>query len=308
MVCYQLTWGRAVDEVKKGSCLPRFITISLLLLQSVLTPPPLYGSLQSENADSLPLWELRIAATAARLPHYIGSAEYENYFFPLPYLIYRGEFFQADRDNMRTIFYKNDHFETDLSLWGNPPVPGDNRARTGMDELDALVEIGPAMRYYFRHNGRHDALYLKGAIRTAFSVGWESGPEIDYQGLHGSVHLVLRNSSLLENRKIRFRLNTGIHFADSKFNSYFYEVNTEDIAPWRGFYAANGGYSGFSFSGSISRRLLPYLTFGCYGRWDNISGASYGDSPLVGTENNYTIGAMLIFTLARSNTMIIRDE
>ena len=249
---------------------------------------------------------MRVAATAARLPHYIGSDEYKNYLFPLPYLIYRGEFIQADRDNMRTIFFKNGNFETDLSLWGNPPVPGNNRARTGMDELDALVEIGPAIRYYFQHDGRRDALYLKGAIRTAFSVGWESGPEIHYQGLHGSMHLVMKNESLFKDQGMRVSLSSGIHFADSTFNTYFYEVDMEDISQQRPFYSTGGGYSGFSFSGSITRRVLPYLTFGCYGRWDNINGATYDKSPLVGTENNYTIGTMLIFTLAKSRSLTSR--
>ncbi len=289
--------------MKKRPCFPLFIIITFFVLQPSGTPSPLYGASPSENFEKQPLWELRVAATAARLPHYIGSDEYRNYLFPLPYLIYRGEFFQADRDNMRTVFFKNGNFETDLSLWGNPPVPGHNSARTGMEELDALVEVGPAMRYYFQRNGSRDSLYLKGAIRTAFSVGWEGRPEIRYQGLHGSMHLVLRNASLFKDKKTRFRLSSGIHFADSNFNSYFYEVDAEDVAPGRPFYATGGGYSGFSFAGSITRQLLPYLTLGCYGRWDNINGASYTDSPLVGTENNYTIGTMLIFTLAKSKLM-----
>jgi len=279
---------------------------SLLLLQLIIRVLPVYGSSKSSSTETAPLWELRVAATAASLPHYIGSNEYKNYFFPLPYLIYRGEFFQADRDNMRTIFFKNGAFETDLSLWGNPPVPSDNQARTDMDELDALVEIGPAVRYYFQNNGRRDAFYFKGAIRTAFSMGWENGPEIHYQGLHGSMLLVLKNSSLFKDQKMKFHLSSGIHFASSKFNSYFYEVETEDVIPGRNSYSVNGGYSGFSLASSITRHLYSSLTLGCYGRWDNISGATYEDGPLVNTENNYTIGAMLIFTLAKSKARVSR--
>jgi outer membrane protein len=306
MVDYRLTREISVSKVKRRFCFILFITLSFFLLQLAVTLPLLYASSPHESPDTLPLWELRVAATAARLPHYIGSDEYKNYIFPLPYLIYRGEFFQADRDNMRTIFFKKGSFETDLSMWGNPPVPSSNRARTRMDELDALVEIGPAIRYYFQHDGRRDALYLKGAIRTAFSVGWESGPEIHYQGLHGSMHLVMKNESLFKDQGMRLSLSSGIHFADSTFNTYFYEVDMEDISQKRTFYAARGGYSGFSCSGSITRRVLPYLTFGCYARWDNINGATYDNSPLVGTENNYTIGTMLIFTVAKSKVSTSR--
>lgn len=294
------------NKIKLPSWFTLTVVSSLLLLQLAITALPVYGSSKTATAETAPLWELRVAATAARLPHYIGSNEYKNYFFPLPYLIYRGEFIQADRDNMRTIFFKNGHLETDLSIWGNPPVPGDNRARTGMDELDALVEIGPAVRYYFQDNGRSDALYLKGAVRTAFSVGWNSGPDVHYQGLHGSMHLVLKNSSLFRDQKMRFHLSSGLHFANSKFNSYFYEVGTEDVIPGRNSYGTNGGYSGFSLAGSITKQLYSGLSIGCYGRWDNINGATYEDSPLVDTDNNYSIGAMLIFTLTKSKTLVSR--
>ena len=283
-----------------------FIAVSFLLLQITILPLRVHGSSPPENVETRPLWEFRIAATAARLPHYVGSDEYKTYLFPLPYLVYRGEFFQTDRDNMRAIFFKNGDFETDLSLWGNPPVPDNNRARTGMDELDALVEIGPAVRYYFKHNGTKDSLYIKGAIRTAFSVGWESGPEVHFQGLHGSVRLILKDSILLADRKMKFRLSSGIHFANEKFNSYFYDVGPDDVVPGRSIYTTGGGYSGFSVSGSITRELYPWLTFGCYGKWNNSSGATYDQSPLATTENNYTIGTMLIFTLLKSKTMTSR--
>lgn len=285
---------------------PLFIAAYCLLLQITILPLRVYASTQPENVLIRPLWEFRIAATAARLPHYVGSDEYKTYLFPLPYLVYRGEFFQTDRDNMRAIFFKNGHFETDLSLWGNPPVPGSNRARTGMDKLDAIIEIGPAIRYYFRQNDTQDSLYLKGAIRTAFSVGWESSPEVHFQGLHGSIQLVLKDSILFGDRKMKFRLSSGIHFANEKFNSYFYDVESDDVIPGRDLYTTGEGYSGFSISGSISRKLYPWLTFGCYGKWDNNSGAAYDDSPLATTENNYTIGTMLIFTLLKSKTMTSR--
>ncbi len=295
-----------MNKMGKYSCSIRSITVSFFLLQMTVTPLKVYGSSQPEDTDTLPLWELRLAATAAVLPHYIGSNEYKSYLFPLPYLIYRGEFFESDRDNMRTIFFKNKYFETDISLWGNPPVPGNNYTRNGMEELDALAEIGPALRYYFYHNNRRDALYLEGAIRTAFSVGWEGGPEIGYQGLHGGFDVILENNSLFKEQKIEFHLSSGVQFANSRFNSYFYDVEMEDVTPYRNYYTAEGGYSGFTLSGSITRELYPGFTFLCYGRWDNTSGTTYNDSPLATSENNYTIGTMFIFTLAKSEKMVYR--
>ncbi len=286
---------------KKTTPLKSFLPLLIFFLLSA-TPLPLFAAPSTDS--SLPLWELRVAATAARLPHYKGSDEYKNYFFPLPYLIYRGDFFQADRDNIRTIFYKNSKLETDISMWGNPPVPGDNRAREGMEDLDALLEIGPALRYYFRRDGISDGLYLKGAVRSVFSVGWDGGPDIHYQGLHSDIYLIFKNNSLFAAQQLRFHLSTGLHFGDATFNEYFYEVGEKDAVPGRNMYSAGGGYSGFSLAGSLVKRFTPTISFGCYGRWDNISGAEYEDSPLAKEMNNYTIGAMFIFTLAQSERLL----
>ena len=261
---------------------------------------PLYAVQPGNSVTSLPLWELKVALTAARLPHYTGSDEYKNYFFPLPYLVYRGEFFQADRDSVRTIVYKTNRLETDISMWGNPPVPEDNRARAGMEKLDALLEIGPALRYYFHRDGISDGLFLKGAIRSVFSAGWDSGPDLRYQGLHSDIHLIFKNNSIFAAQQLQFHISAGLHFADAEFNEYFYEVGEKDSIPGRDMYSTGGGYSGFSLAASIIKQLTPTISFGWYGRWDNINGASYENSPLVKEKNNYTIGAMLIFTLAQS--------
>jgi hypothetical protein len=189
-------------------------------------------------------------------------------------------------------------------MWGNPPVPGDNRARTGMEKLDALLEIGPALRYYFHRDGISNGLYLRGAVRSVFSAGWDSGPDIHYQGLHSDIHLIFKIASLFAAQQLRFHISTGLHFTDAAFNEYFYEVGEEDSIPGRDVYSAGGGYSGFSLAGSIIKRFTPTVSFGCYGRWDNISGADYEDSPLVREENNYTIGTMLIFTITRSEKLL----
>ena len=92
-----------------------------------------------------PLWEFGIFVGGARIPAYRGSRTYETYAFPAPFLIYRGEIFQSDRDGASGIFYRSERLESTLSFGGNIRVDADNTAREGMDDLDPILEVGPAL-------------------------------------------------------------------------------------------------------------------------------------------------------------------
>lgn len=255
------------------------------------------------NPPALPLWEVGIGAAGARLPHYVGSDEYDNYVIPIAYLIYRGEILRADREGIRGIFYKGHGFETSLSFWGNPPIPDDNEARQGMSELNAIGEVGPALRYYFYGYDRPNHLYLQAALRSAWSFDFNGGIDnihTRYEGLFGSLGLRFQNRTWLERQKISVRFTAALQFADSNYNDYFYGVDPVFATAQRPAYEADGGYSGLSLSTSLYKRLTDRLGIGCYVRWNNISGAAFDDSPLVRTENNYAIGSVLIWRLFES--------
>ena len=112
------------------------------------------GALAAARADVVtgadtngpPQWEVGLFGVGARLPLYRGSDESKDYFFALPYLIYRGEVVQVEREGVRGLFYRGDRIETDISMGGNPPVKKNAKARQGMPELDPLLEMGPAVR------------------------------------------------------------------------------------------------------------------------------------------------------------------
>ena len=260
--------------------------------------------LAQESADKAPpLWEFGLFNAAACLPHYRGSDEYQWYALPLPYFIYRGEFIQSDRDGVRGIFSRTRNFELDVSLSGNPPVSGDNDTREGMSGLDALFEIGPALKWFFMGRNPFHTLYLQTAVRCAASVGFDSGVDIEYQGIHSGVNLLYHNSgheNQADPRRVRFGLQLGIDFADSRLNSYFYDVPKADALPDRTFYESDGGYAGASVSASLQKPITPSLSLGGYFRWENISGAVFEDSPLVRKKNNFVIGCALTWKIFES--------
>lgn len=278
----------------------RFAMLAALLSAFLLLPvSPCPGQTDDETPSS-PLWEIGLFTGAARVPHYRGSDEYEWYVLPLPYLVYRGDIFQADREGVRGIFYKGDDFETDISLSGNPPVSDDNDARDGMAELDAVFEVGPALKWFPLGRDPMDTMYASLAVRAVNSLGFDDGIDLAYQGIHGELAWVYRNQRLLKDLGVTFRLKASLDYGDSDFNRYFYEVPERDARPGRPAYDASSGYAGCAASFSAQKRLTDRFSLGFYSRWQNVTGATFEDSPLVREKNNFTVGAALIWKMFES--------
>ncbi|MFH0783984.1 MAG: MipA/OmpV family protein [Pseudomonadota bacterium] len=247
----------------------------------------------------LPLYEYGILGLGVYFPHYTGSDEYQTYAFPFPYFVYRGEIVKADREGIRGIFWRYKQLETDISMAGNTPV-SDNKARSGMEDLAAIGEVGPALNYYFFDYGERDSFFFQVTLRAVFSVDFDGGLDIGHEGYVSDLSLNFRDSRIFREQNIRFQASTGVRFADAAMNEYFYEVSPAEATPTREAYAVEGGYGGLQVSGSITKELTPSFWLSTYGRWVNIDGAVFADSPLVSTHNNYIVGAMLVWKIGES--------
>ncbi len=276
-------------------CLLFFLTCVFPVQNSLAQQPP--------AEEELPLWEFGLAPIWAQIPHYRGSDEHENYAFAVPYFVYRGEIFKSDRDGVRGIFWRNEKFETDVSLSGNPPVSDENTAREGLPELDPLMEIGPALKYYFEELGEFDAFFLQAGLRFATSVDTDD-LSTGYEGIVADLNLIYKNSRLLKKEKIRFHLSTGIQFGSAEYHSYFYDVEEQYATTDRPAYESEQGYAGFQISGSLMKELTPALSIGAYARYINTEGAAFDNSPLFKEAHNYAGGILLLWTIAESDKMI----
>jgi len=277
----------------------------LIILPALVCFPMLSAATDGTEAknngvEKLPLYEYGVVGLVSRLPQYRGSGEYSNYYFPVPYFVYRGETLKADEEGMRTIFWHTEHWQTDISFSGNPPVSNDNKAREGMPELNAIGECGPAIRYYFYDRGEWDVFYLQASVRAAFAIGFEDGGQFAYAGYTGEFAVAYLNSKLLEEQKIRLALGSGLLYGDEEFHDYFYEVSAPYATETRAEYDAEPGYGGLWASVSATREVTPSFWISLYGRWLNSSGATFADSPLVETENNYIAGLLLIYKIGES--------
>jgi outer membrane scaffolding protein for murein synthesis (MipA/OmpV family) len=255
------------------------------------------------RAADLPLWEAGIGAGALHVPHYRGSDQSHDWLLPVPYLVYRGTIFKSDRDGTRAVLLDTQRLDVDLSLDASPPTrKGDNRARTGMADLSATLEVGPNVNFMLgkgTQNGMGWKLDLRVPLRAVFTVGshphtigWTSTPvlnlDLDVQGWN----VGLQGGPLLGTRRL---------------HGYFYSVAPAEATATRPAYAAPGGYAGWGLGASASRRVGDWW-LAAFARTDSVAGAAFEGSPLVKQRQNTTFGFAASWVFKVSDTRVAAER
>ncbi|MBA3588712.1 MipA/OmpV family protein [Methylibium sp.] len=271
---------------------PRWIAPLLALTAALALPAA---------AAERPLWELGIGAAGLRLPHYRGSDQSHSWLVPLPYVVYRGRIFKADRDGARAVLYESDRFDFDLSLGaGVPTRSDDNDARRGMDDLAPTFELGPNLNWTLARDAGWK-LDLRVPVRAAVTlesnarvIGWVSTPNLnlDLTRLHG--------------------WNLGLHagpvFGSRDYHGYFYDVPSDEATAGRPAYRASGGFAGAQATAAMSRRLKRSWA-ALFVRYDSLDGARFAPSPLVRRENHFSFGIAYAWVLGTSSrTVTVEGE
>ena len=254
------------------------------------------------RAEPMPLWEAGAGITAISFPDYRGSNERQLWVLPFPYLVYRGEYLQADERRMRGLFYRTDRLELDISINGSVPVDsGENDARRGMPDLDATLEIGPALNLkLFETTDRKARLELRLPARAVFAsdfsyvrhVGWVFQPNLN---------LDVRDPLGHAGWKLGFF--AGPIFSDQRYHRYFYEVDPAFATASRPAYSPGGGYAGTQLISSLSKRYREFWVGG-FVKWDTLNRAAFEDSPLVKDRQGLAAGVAVAWILGESKTRV----
>lgn len=275
------------------------LRLALVVLAFAVTLLPRPG-----HAEQRPLWEFGVGPVGLYLPDYRGSDEGRSYIYPLPLVVYRGDRFKVDREGIRGIFFQSDRVEMDVSLYATQPVDSQkNRARQGMPDLDATVEIGPLIGIVLARDREIDYRYrlrlrlpVRAVIATDFrqlqSQGWVSYPHLN---------LDLRPEILGSLWNVGFSI--GPVFGTRKYHQYFYGVAPQFAAPGRPAYDAHGGYSGTAMFASVSRHIGK-VWVGAYIRYDLLNGTTFEPSPLVRQNTALAGGIAVAWVFSRSGTMV----
>jgi len=240
-------------------------------------------------------WELGLGVGGLSMPHYRGSDQRAEYIAPIPYLRYSGKRLKIDREGGRFYFYNSDEIKVDVSLAFALQVDSDdNRARAGMTDLANVIEVGPRIQFnLFQSEDKNLRIRFAAPLRTAYATDFEHTQNI---GLVFSPYLQLRYF----NTGWESSVSLGPMWADEEYHDYFYEIAPQYVTGTRAAYDAESGYSGSRITLTLSKRF-DKLYFGLFARYDDLSAASFIDSPLVKQKDSFMIGAALSWVFKTSN-------
>jgi outer membrane scaffolding protein for murein synthesis (MipA/OmpV family) len=258
-----------------------------------------------QAAEDQPLWEIGAGVAAFSFPMYRGSDQTNNFLMPVPHFTYHGDFLKADRQGIRGSFFDSDWLDLTVSLALSPPVSSnDITARTGMSDLEATFEIGPEMDVTFwRSENRARFIKLLVPLRTAItvegspkSIGWVFHPKLnmditDIPGMGGW------NLGML----------AGPLFGDKRQHDYYYSVAPQYVTATRPAYEAKAGYAGMQYLVALSKRFPKYWVGG-FVRYDNLSGATFEESPLVRKKDYLAAGIAFTWVFGESSTRVKVDD
>ena len=261
----------------------------------------LLASLPSAARDE-PLWEAGLGVAAVHFPDYRGSNESRTYALPSPYIVYRGDFFKADRNGIRGILFNSDRVDLNMSVGASLPVrSGENRARDGMPDLKPSIELGPSLEVnLWRAADRRAKVDFRIPVRGAMTI--ESRPRFVGTQVFPHVNLDLHDPMGMTGWNLG--MLAGPVFTDSRYNRYFYEVRPQYATASRAAYTPDGGYAGTEFIVGLSKRF-PKFWIGAFARYDTLRGARFEDSPLV-TSKRYVAGGIGISWILGQSSQRVR--
>ena len=290
--------SRSKSSALVRACAPFLLACCLSTIFEPGTALASEGSRSPEAAPQrpdLPLWEAGLGVAPISFPDYRGSDRQQTYAFPLPYFVYRGDILRVDRDGLRGVILEQSRFELNLSASGSIPVRSDaDGARAGMPDLDPIFELGISMNWEAMAND-DIRVRLRLPVRAALAsdlrslnhVGWRAEPMINIETVEHPEQWALSFS-------------TGPVIADRHYHAYFYSVPAEFATETRPEYNAPGGFSGWMAVATASRRFARTWV-GAFFRYDNLTGASFENSPLVETRESFAAGLGIAWILGQSN-------
>lgn len=249
-----------------------------------------------------PLWEAGLGIASIYFPHYRGSEQSRAYVLPAPYFVYRGDFFKADRNGVRGIFYRDDLVDLNMSVGASLPVDSeDTRAREGMPDLNPSIELGPSLDItLWRSANRRAKVDLRTPLRGAITIS--SHPK--FIGFQFFPHLNLDLPDPAGFTGWNLGVLAGPVFTDSRYNRYFYEVAPEFATASRPAYAPpGGGFAGTQFLVALSKRF-PKVWVGGFARFDTLNGARFDASPLVTSKRYFATGIAVSWVFGESSQRV----
>ena len=249
----------------------------------------------ADMPGAAPLWEVGGVALGVSQSAYPGSGQQVNRALALPYFIYRGDVFRADRETAGIRAMKTETFELDVGFAGAFGAGSETiDARQGMRKLGTLVELGPRLMLDLGAGpagGRLSAVFPVRAVLDlsdqAAHRGWSLEPKLTYSNRTASGW--------------RYSASVSAIVADTRLAQTFYEVRSSEATAARPAYRAEGGLVSWRFGTAFSRSLARDWNLFGFARLETVAGAANESSPLVRRSSGASVGVGVAYTWMRSD-------
>lgn len=272
---------------------------ALLLLLAVIAGPTLAADeSQNASADEASLFDGRFEAgiglSAFAYPNYPGSDRGQVGVLPFPSIRYTSERLRLGGDGARARVPLNPRASFSLSGSGSLPGGRDEPPRQGMPRLLPTIELGPTLdlelgplddtRQRYRASFPVRAV-IATDLRDTEMAGWVFNPTLRAGFRVGD-----------PDRARTISISIGSRWATGRHHAYYYDVKDAFITPERPGFAASGGYGGSSIGLSWSEGHKRWR-WGIFGRYTNLDGARFRNSPLVETDSVVAGGVFISYRL-----------
>ena len=238
------------------------------------------------------------------MPAYRGSSEQDGYLFPVPYAVYRGEVLKVDREKVRGMFFTWERVNLNVGMSGSAPAASDDlKAREGMPDLAATLELGPELNVVLSEGSEH---------RFEFNLPVRRAVAVDRSGLSGigwvtnpSLNFVVKNVGPKGGWEAG--ISGGPLWADAGLHDYYYGVSPDQATADRPAYRAHGGYSGSVVTLSLSKRY-PRHWLGLFVRANLLHGVAFEGSPLLKERVGYLAGLVISWVPFQSRDLVLSDD
>lgn len=282
---------------------PSLRPVWLALCALVLAlPMPTLAAHEGAPDQQLPKWEIGVAGGTGWQYHYPGADQGGGAIGAAPYFIYRTKHFRIGEGGLVSgRLLETDQIAVTASIGGSLPAnSANNRAREGMPDLDALIEIGPQVVFSIARNPDIDSWSLSLPLRAVLSTDLGN---LKYRGLLFQPRLGYSREHLgIE--KLSGSVSAGPIFAADKLMDFFYDVDPIYATPDRPTYEAQGGYMGSDLTVGLTYRITKRFKVYLGGEVTTLAGATNADSPLLRQNTNYSIGAGFTWRIFASKKMV----
>jgi len=249
----------------------------------------------SAGSEGKPLWEIGLVSGYLNVPQYMGSDERYSLPLALPYVVYRGDLFEVDREGMRGWLFSGDRLSLDLGFSFGLPVDNDNKARQGMSDLHLTGQVGPRLNWQLSSGDGEPDISLHLPVRYTLDthgedLGWVVEPSLKIQ-----------QKQLGSEGRFSARADLGLLYAGRNFNAYYYDVPERYVTQTRPAYTSDSGLHSAFLHLSSEYEFSDTLTLGAFVRLRTLAPGVVDDSPLVRDDNYFTVGLGLAWSFWESD-------